>query len=83
MGSGVRLASKDIGIASIDAEGKWVNAVDLNFGGIKRFVSGPYKPGYGLGAWGFDPTTSNAWAVLNYNADFAVVERLEADRDRR
>jgi hypothetical protein len=83
MGSGVRIASKDVGIAAIDAEGKWINAVDLNFGGIKFFVSGPYKAGYGLGTWGIDPSSSTAWAVLNYNADFAVVERLEADRDRR
>ncbi len=53
--------------------GKWVNAVDENFGGDKKYIQGKYKPGYGLGTYGYDKKTKTAWAVLNYNADFAVV----------
>ncbi|MBN1904925.1 MAG: metallophosphoesterase [Deltaproteobacteria bacterium] len=58
------------------ANGKWVNAVDENFGGKKKFILGKYRPEYGLGTYGIDPKTKTAWAVLNYNADFAVaIER--------
>jgi hypothetical protein len=60
------------GIAAMDSKGRWRNAVDLNFGGKKRFVIGPYKPWYKLGTYGIDPYTKTVWAVLNYNADFAV-----------
>lgn len=58
------------------ANGKWVNAVGENFGGKKKFILGKYRPEYGLGTYGIDPKTKTAWAVLNYNADFAVaIER--------
>ena len=60
------------GIAALDSKGKWRNAVDLNFGGNKRFVIGPYKPGYKLGTYGINPYSRTVWAVINYNADFAV-----------
>ena len=60
------------GIATLDARGNWVNAVDMNYGGTKKFVKGPWKTGYGLGTYGIDPSTKTAWAVINYNADFAV-----------
>ncbi len=65
------LGTGDIGIATF-IDGKWLNAVDENFGGEKEFVLGEYKPEYGLGTYGVDPNTNTAWAVLNYNADFAV-----------
>ena len=52
--------------------GNWVNAVEENFGGTKKFIYGKYKPEYGLGTYGYDRKTKTAWAVLNYNADFAV-----------
>ena len=55
-----------------DETGRWVNAVDLNFGGTGKFVPGPYASGYELGTYGFDPDTRTAWAVINYNGDFAV-----------
>ena len=35
-------------------------------------MPGPWKPGYDLGTYGVDPGTKTAWAVLDYNADFAV-----------
>lgn len=64
------------GIATF-VNGKWVNAVDENFGGTKKFVSGKYKPEYGLGTYGYDRKSKTAWAVLNYNADFAAVNKTE------
>jgi hypothetical protein len=60
-----------------DKTGRWVNAVDMNFGGIRKFVAGPYVPGSALGAYGFDPDTRTAWAVINYNGDFAVAGDIE------
>ena len=66
-----------LGIATY-VNGKWVNAVNENFGGRKRFVVGPYSENYGLGTYGVDPVTRTAWAVLNYNADFAVANGIEA-----
>lgn len=53
-------------------KGKWVNAVDKNQGGAKKHVVGPWKKGYELGTYGFDPKTNTAWAVVNYNGQFAV-----------
>jgi hypothetical protein len=53
--------------------GVWSNAVDRNTGGTKQFIRGPWTPAYELGTYGFDPNTSTAWAVINYNASFAVV----------
>ena len=55
-----------------DNAGNWVNAADMNFGGVKQFVSGGYVPGSGLGTYGFDPSTQIVWAVINYNGDFAA-----------
>lgn len=65
-----------LGIATY-VDGTWVNAVDENFGGTKRFVAGPYVEGYELGTYGVDLRTRTAWAVLNYNADFAVADGIE------
>jgi len=47
-------------------------AVDMNFGGTKKFVSGPYVPGSPLGTYGFDANTGTVWAVINYNGNFAA-----------
>lgn len=61
------------GIATVNAQGAWVNAVDLNMGeSTKKFVVGPYKPTYGLGTYGLDLRTGTVWAVIDYNADFAL-----------
>ena len=54
------------------SKGKWVNAVDKNQGGAKKYVAGPWKSGYGLGTYGVDPKTNTAWAVINYTGKFAV-----------
>ncbi len=52
--------------------GVWANAVDRNTGGTRKFIRGPWVSAYGLGTYGFDPATNTAWAVINYNAAFAV-----------
>jgi hypothetical protein len=65
---------RKITLSTIDESGRWVNAVDENLGGAKNFVFGPWNASYPLGTYGVDPTTKTAWAVLNYNGDFAVVQ---------
>jgi hypothetical protein len=60
------------GLAAKNSDGDWINAVDNNTGGMKKFVSGAWKPGYALGAYGVDPRTHTAWAVINHNGDFAI-----------
>lgn len=71
------LGNGGFGIAAKDADGRWVNAVDLNAGGAKRFVVGPWKASYGLGTYGVDPSTHTAWAVVDYSGDFAVARDIE------
>ena len=67
------LGRAHFGIASNNATGGWVNAVDLNTGGTKKFVVGPYKAGkHQLGAYGYDAKTKTVWAVVNYDGDFVV-----------
>jgi hypothetical protein len=58
-------------LAAKKANGKWVNAVDLN-GGAKRFVHGPWKATYGLGAYGIDRRSHTVWAVVDHAGQFAV-----------
>lgn len=55
-----------------DAKGRWVPAVDLNQGGSKKFVYGPWNAGYGLGTYGVDPNTRTVWAVLNRDGEFVA-----------
>jgi hypothetical protein len=61
-----------LGLVTKDKNGHWVNAVDLNFGGSKKFVFGPYKSTYELGTYGVDSKTGTVWAVINYAGDFAA-----------
>ena len=63
----------DITLSTLDETGNWVDATSANVGGTKRFVQGPWVPGYGLGTYGVDPDTHTAWAVLNHEGRFAVV----------
>jgi hypothetical protein len=60
------------GLAARDAHGHWVNAVDMNFGGTPKFVKGSWKNNSELGAYGIDPRTRTAWAVVNFDGEFAV-----------
>ncbi|MEI6787149.1 MAG: Ig-like domain-containing protein [bacterium] len=50
----------------------WVNATDLNVGGVQRFVLGAWNRGYTLGTCGVDTNTATAWAVVNHASEFAV-----------
>ncbi len=68
----IQLTKGLLGLVSRDENGHWVNAVDKNFGGAKKFVLGPYKSGYELGTYGIDLRTHTVWAVINYNGDFAA-----------
>ncbi len=60
------------GLATTTANGTWVNAVDMNYGGTRKFVYGPWSSEYKLGTYGVDPGSHTVWAVINYNADFAA-----------
>jgi hypothetical protein len=71
------LGSGGFGIATQHSDGRWVNAVDPNFGGTKRFVAGPWRDGYELGTYGVDPSTMTAWAVLNHDGEFVVARDIE------
>jgi len=55
--------------------GNWVNAVKGNSdgGAGASFVDGAYDGNLLPGRWGVDPTTCEAWAVLDHNSDFAVI----------
>jgi hypothetical protein len=72
-----QLGNGGFGIAARDADGNWVNAVDLNVGGAKNFVKGPWNPNYELGTYGVDASGKTAWAVVNHNGDFAVTTGIE------
>lgn len=73
----VHLGNGGFGIAARNNDGTWVNAVDMNFGGAKKFTVGPWRQGHELGAYGVDPSTKTAWAVLNYGGDFVVARNIE------
>ncbi len=72
------LGNGRFGIATLDDDGTWVNAVDKNFGGEKTYVQGPWREGYALGTYGVDPATKTAWAVVNHEGDFAVRRGIES-----
>lgn len=74
--SGIKVANGHFGIGNRDARGNWANAVNRNTGGHKQFVAGPYNASYGLGTYGIDTATRTAWAVVNYDGDFAVATGL-------
>jgi hypothetical protein len=71
------LRKGSFGIGTKDPDGTWVNAVNNNVGGTKKFVKGPWKSSYGLGTYGVDGRTKTAWAVVNYNASFGVANGIE------
>ena len=68
------------GIGTRDAAGNWVNAVDENISGHAQFVMGPWNASYGLGTYGVDASTKTAWAVLDYNGDFAAANNIVLGR---
>jgi hypothetical protein len=72
----------DLGLVTRSARGIWVNAVMKNFAVTRKFVLGPWNSSYKLGTYGVDTATNTAWAVLNYNGDFAVGAAPLADNDQ-
>jgi len=76
-GHSEHLGNGGFGIATKDDNGNWINAVDNNDGGTKKFVKGPWKASYGLGTYGVDVSTKTAWAVINFDGSFAVANDIE------
>jgi hypothetical protein len=76
-GHSEHLGNGGFGIATQNADGNWINAVDNNVGGTKTFVKGRWKPSYRLGTYGVDASTKTAWAVINYEGNFAVANDIE------
>ena len=66
------IASGAFVLASKDLFGHWVNAVDMNKGGVRHFVSGAYNSSYPLGTCGVDSASHTVWAVVNHQGDFAA-----------
>ncbi len=66
------IAQGGFGLATKDAAGHWVNAVERDFGGTKTFIRGPWQPSYTVGTHGVDTATHTAWAVVNFSGEFAV-----------
>ena len=56
-------------------DGKWENAIQGNIGTNQgSFQFGAWPTGdLTLGDWGVNTANNTAWAVLDYNGDFAVV----------
>jgi hypothetical protein len=67
-----QLVTGKFALAVRDENRVWRNAVDLNSGGVKKFVYGAWKESYGLGTYGVDVKTSTVWAVLNNEGDFVA-----------
>jgi 3',5'-cyclic AMP phosphodiesterase CpdA len=67
-----QLANGLFTLVSKDANGNWVNAVNLNTGGNAQFVFGPYVSSYSLGTYGVDTNAGIVWAVVNYQGSFAA-----------
>lgn len=70
--SQAEIASGAFVLASKDSFGHWVNAVDMNKGGVRHFVSGAYNSSYPLGTCGVDVSSHTVWAVVNHQGDFAA-----------
>ena len=66
------IASGFFGLQTRDAAGRWGIAAAHTLAVSRTFVSGPWSAGAALGTYGVDTATHTAWAVLDYNGDFAV-----------
>ncbi|WP_303852304.1 metallophosphoesterase [Seleniivibrio woodruffii] len=64
------------GLAKLNDNGVWENAVIANSGGKAEFVKGEWTDGYTLGTWGVDTTSKTVWAVINSNGFFSAVKGI-------
>jgi hypothetical protein len=71
------------GLVTKDENGEWINAVDKNFGGTKKFVYGPWHSGYELGTYGVDPHNHSVWAVINHNSIFTAARFHQGGGEHR
>ena len=78
-----QLANGSFALVSKDANGNWVNAVNLNTGGNPQFVFGPYVSSYSLGTYGVDTNAGTVWAVVNYQGSFAAGPVIRPDEPQR
>ena len=69
--NGIRLSTRN-------ANGTWVNAVDVNSGGTSTFVNRAWQLGDTLGTYGIDTAAKTVWAVVNHASDFAVTPVTQA-----
>lgn len=76
--NGKHLGNAGFRLGTKDENGIWVNAVSRNSSGTPKFVKGPWKPGYELGTYGVDTSTNTAWAVIDYQGDFAIAKDLDS-----
>ena len=67
-----QLNSGLFGLATKDANGNWVSALNGNNAGTLKFVKGAWNASYGLGTYGIDTVNNKVWAVINHASDFAV-----------
>lgn len=70
------IEGQTFGLAKLNANGVWENAVISNSGGEAEFVKGAWIDGYTLGTWGVDTTSKTVWAVINSNGYFAAVKGI-------
>jgi hypothetical protein len=66
------ILSGTFGLITKDSSGRWMMAGSHIYAINPKFVVGPYNPSYKLGTYGIYTPTNTAWAVVNYNGDFAV-----------
>jgi hypothetical protein len=81
--SSARLRSRNFALATRDSGGKWIAAVAANHGGNRKFVTGPWHAGYGLGSYGVDSKMKTVWAVVNHDGDFAARDLTTTSRQDR
>jgi hypothetical protein len=70
--SAAQIQNGGFGLATRSSDGRWVNAVDMNYGGATKYVKRAWQSGDTLGTYGVDSATNTAWAVINHASDFAA-----------
>jgi hypothetical protein len=58
--------ASDSFLAWLDGSNNWVAAGS-------NFITGAWNSSYTLGDYGFDPSTSSAWAVVDFGGSFSAI----------